>query len=167
MLLPYVANVDAGDECGLTPLMAAAATGAAGTVRLLLESGASVHARDALGMTALHAAANAGQYDCAYELLRSSAPIDAATDDGATPLELLDERAPRFAEFRSLLAGETLVHALAEADDDGYASGGSFKSYDSAQDDRRGIERGYKILPPPQRHRRTRFSQTRRSIGDD
>lgn len=65
LLLEGGANIDAGDEYGMTPLMLAAQLGDTGTVLHLRDAGASVRARNGRGQTAADVARAAGHADIA------------------------------------------------------------------------------------------------------
>ena len=72
---------------GHTALMHAVATGHAGIVELLLQSGASVNQPAPYGMTALMMAAHRGNVALAMQLAGKGAEIDAADEDGlAAPM---------------------------------------------------------------------------------
>lgn len=79
-------DVDAADDTGITPFMAAAETGHSGSVRLLAECGCDFEARDEGGRTALLLAAEAGQHEVVVELLRHSVDVDAQDDWGRTAI---------------------------------------------------------------------------------
>lgn len=73
LLIEGDANVNAGDEYGMTPLMLAAQWGDAGTVLQLCEAGANVRARNGRGQTAADIARAAGHADIASLLERGGA----------------------------------------------------------------------------------------------
>lgn len=70
------ASIDALDERGDTPLIAAAFSGKLAAARQLLDSGANVNGRSDRGMTALHAAAYTGHRDIVALLIDHGADID-------------------------------------------------------------------------------------------
>jgi ankyrin repeat protein len=141
-------SVTQADESGLTPLMAAALAGHAAAVHSLCCAGAPITAKDGAGLTALHAACRSSSVDCVMELLRVGARTDVRDEAGLVPLDHLDVAAPHYAALREALeSARTLEEAInsGAADDSGcvsaaaavdYDSEYSWKSYDSAQDDR-------------------------------
>ncbi|MDE2674014.1 MAG: ankyrin repeat domain-containing protein, partial [Paracoccaceae bacterium] len=62
------ADVNAGDNDGITPLLAAAVLGHEVIVRMLIEAGADVNAGNNGGITPLHFAADRGHEDIVREL---------------------------------------------------------------------------------------------------
>ena len=74
-----------GDSRGVTPLMAAAASGRDAIVSALLSLGASPHSRDMDGRTPLHHASAAGDENCVTELSLWS-DINAQDKEGMSPL---------------------------------------------------------------------------------
>jgi ankyrin repeat protein len=80
------AVVDATDDGGATPLLAAAAAGLPDVVGALLEAGANVAARDANDCTPLHYAAATGSGTMARALLRAGADARATCSRWGTPL---------------------------------------------------------------------------------
>ena len=75
------------NEVGETPLIQAAADGAARSVRCLLAAGAAVHATDTDdGRTALSWAAEMGSLECVEQLLEQGAEVEAADKEGHTSL---------------------------------------------------------------------------------
>jgi ankyrin repeat protein len=93
LLLSKGANVEARDEQGETPLIAAASHGGTNAVKMFLERGANPNARDNTGVTALIAAACVcaviDMPDTANAmklLLDNGAEIDAKTPEGYTAL---------------------------------------------------------------------------------
>ncbi|MEZ0261765.1 MAG: ankyrin repeat domain-containing protein [Alphaproteobacteria bacterium] len=88
LLLTLGAQIDLADEQGATPLITTACTGAAGTMKLLLEKGAQVESRfgEALS-TPLHCAAHNGNLECVKLLIENGADIMAKTGKGLTALE--------------------------------------------------------------------------------
>ena len=75
------------NEVGETPLIQAAADGAARSVRCLLAAGAAVHATDTdRGRTALSWAAGMGSLECVEQLLEQGAEVEAADKVGRTSL---------------------------------------------------------------------------------
>lgn len=77
-----------GDNCGKTPLMAAAATGNVQSVELLIEGGADVNATDYFGKTALMYAASSHQGDDAVQiaelLVKNGADLNTVDHFGQT-----------------------------------------------------------------------------------
>jgi ankyrin repeat protein len=86
LLLSNHADVNAKDDKGVTPLIAAAFGGHADVEKLLLANKAEVNAKDHGGRTALHYAAEFGHQDVAELLLSNKADADAHDNQGATPL---------------------------------------------------------------------------------
>ena len=75
------------NELGETPLIQAAADGAARSVRCLLAAGAAVHATDTdQGRTALSWAAEMGSLECVEQLLEQGAEVEAADEEDLTIL---------------------------------------------------------------------------------
>ena len=91
-LIDRGADVNAGDDAGLTPLMVAAnyeGETYLKMVQALIKAGAKVNAQDELGVTALmKAAMNHFKPDTVRFLLRSGAEIDSKTKEGYTALML-------------------------------------------------------------------------------
>lgn len=95
-LLDENVPVNATNEVGYTPLMAAARTYRVDVVAFLLRSGADVHCRSEAGHTPLHWAVGAPsdespsaphtQAECVQMLLEHGAIVDATKHNGATPL---------------------------------------------------------------------------------
>jgi hypothetical protein len=81
-----VADVDARDEWGDTPLHHVAANGNAKLARALIEAGADPNAKGRWGATPLHRAAERGNGEIVRILLRAGADVNARTDGGRTPL---------------------------------------------------------------------------------
>ena len=79
-------ELNAVDENGFTPLMAAALHGHVEAVRALIAGGAHVD-RAHMGKTALHAAALADRAEIARELLNAGASADVVDHSGITPLQ--------------------------------------------------------------------------------
>ena len=85
-------DVNARDETGQTPLIAAALAGRDDVALFLVTHGADLMARTNKGMTALHAAAYSGDKAIAEMLLKRGADInDAANIAGITPLHAAAE----------------------------------------------------------------------------
>ena len=82
------APVDAREQNGTTPLMAAALEGHRQVVELLLASGAAVNARTADGQTPLMYAAINGSPDIVNLLLARGADINARDQNGQHPSHL-------------------------------------------------------------------------------
>ncbi len=93
LLLGHGATLEARDESGQTPLIAAARHGETEVVKLLLKKGAKVEARNTGGETALIAAAcmcpiidQPETYDSIRLLLEKGAAIEATDKEGGTAL---------------------------------------------------------------------------------
>jgi len=85
-------SLEAVDEQGDTPLIAAALVGQEEAVLRLLDAGARIDGRSDRGMTALHAAAFAGHGEIAELLIaRGAAVDDQANKFGITPLHAAAE----------------------------------------------------------------------------
>lgn len=83
------AKVDAADNNGLTPLMAASAMGHLDVVTLLLDAGASLTCASGEGYTAVHAAAQGGHSAVVKLLAERGAGLErSTTDSGQTPLHI-------------------------------------------------------------------------------
>ncbi len=82
------ANVDAADDGGITPLMAAAKFGNAETIRELLAKPANPNATDMAGRTALHHAVLAAQPLAIELLLRATATAESRSPDGSDLCDL-------------------------------------------------------------------------------
>ncbi|HTP40089.1 MAG TPA: ankyrin repeat domain-containing protein [Steroidobacteraceae bacterium] len=88
LLLGAMADPNAADRGGDTPLHQATRTGDAELVALLLSAGARVNARDAAGSTPLLLAARYGLQDIVVTLLAARADPAITDGDGHTALEL-------------------------------------------------------------------------------
>jgi hypothetical protein len=93
LLLEKSANIEARDEGGETPLIAAANRGEDDVVKLLLDRGANIEAANGAGQTALIAAAcncpivdMADTYDSVWVLLDNGANVEARDKQGRTAL---------------------------------------------------------------------------------
>lgn len=89
LLLEHGAEVDALDDTGASPLLAAArqhGPDVTGAISLLVEHGADPRRRLPDGATALHLAARAGRTGVVRALLRAGADATAADHRGFTPL---------------------------------------------------------------------------------
>ena len=93
LLLKKGASLEARDESGRTPLIAAATYGSKGIVALLLDKGAKIEATDNAGQTPLIAAAcdcavidMPSTYDILKLLIEHGANIEARSSDGKTAL---------------------------------------------------------------------------------
>jgi ankyrin repeat protein len=86
VLLAHHADVNAGDEKGLTPLMSAAIRGLTDVVRQLLGAGARVNSRDRGGATALVWACRYGATSVGRVLLSRGANVNARDLTGRTGL---------------------------------------------------------------------------------
>ena len=104
VLLAAGAAVDAADEWGDTPLMAAAANGHTPVVQALLDAGASLEAADELGYTALTMAAYYGHEACVAALLAAGAAVDGSAQ-GLTPLSVAAAHGHNAVAARLLAAG--------------------------------------------------------------
>lgn len=80
----------ARDAQGLTPLIAAAASGQTDTVRSLLVQGANINATSADGRTALIAAVQNNQLDVVRMLIAAGAKLNEATRGTGTALEVAE-----------------------------------------------------------------------------
>lgn len=78
--------VDAADETGLTPLMAASYLGMTEALEVLLDLGAEIDATDSYGYTALMFACNAGRTACAGLLVERGADVNLGDKDSSTPI---------------------------------------------------------------------------------
>ena len=91
-LIDADANVDALNEWGFSPLMAAAEVDAIDAVGFLINAGAEVNlvanCLDCIGETALTIAAQSGHSGVVELLLRSGANVAHQQDDGSTALDL-------------------------------------------------------------------------------
>lgn len=85
-LLDQQVDVNARDEFGKTPLLAAVSGKQAQIVRLLLTHGADPNMVDFTGATPLHAAAAVGHWQIAFSLINANANPNAQDFYGATPL---------------------------------------------------------------------------------
>lgn len=89
LLLENGALVDAvGRRDSVTPLLVAAGSGDAQTVRTLLEHGALISQSDDSGRTALHWASESGSRETAEVLLEYGTDVDARGRDGCSPLHV-------------------------------------------------------------------------------
>jgi ankyrin repeat protein len=79
---------NATDSLGLTPLMAAAATGKSKTIKFLLSKKVAVNARDTLGRTALMHATLTGKVDIMAMLIQHRANVNTPGVDTKTPLHV-------------------------------------------------------------------------------
>lgn len=79
-------KIDAVDKDGASALIAAAASGRDGMVRLLIENNAKVDLKDNDGWTALMYAASGGHSSVVKELIEAKADINATEKKGWTPL---------------------------------------------------------------------------------
>ncbi len=101
-LLAAGADPNVGD--GQTPLMAAALSGRAEAVRLLLEHGAATGPVDSEGRTALHRAAEAGSVDAIRSLISYGADVQVLTSIGKPAIHFA-------AQFQHLEAVEVFYEA--------------------------------------------------------
>jgi ankyrin repeat protein len=85
-LIAHGARVNTANKSGKTPLMEAAGTGDAQTVRLLLDHGASIDMKNHGGYTALMWSASSDEYPAFRVLVEHGADIHARNNDGQTPL---------------------------------------------------------------------------------
>jgi ankyrin repeat protein len=85
-------DIEALDERGDTPLIAASLAGRDEVVARLLDAGARIDGRSDRGMTALHAAAYGGHLEVAQLLIERGAAVDdQANKFGITPLHAASE----------------------------------------------------------------------------
>ena len=107
VLLDCVADVEAKNMFGLTPLMYAKTCE---VVKLLLSRGANVHTRDGEGRTALHHCAVPGlDKRCVGELVSAGASVTAEDNLGRTPLMALIKDATSDVSIRQVDFGLELV----------------------------------------------------------
>jgi len=85
-LVKAKAQVNAPNKNGATALMAAAATGRDGMLRLLIQNEATVDARDNDKWTALMYASDNGHWKAVKELIDAKADVNATDKDGWSPL---------------------------------------------------------------------------------
>jgi ankyrin repeat protein len=79
MLLDLGADINAGNDYGVTALHRAADTGAINAMETLLEAGADVNARNSMGQTPLMYASISGNAEIARFLLRHGAEVNAVS----------------------------------------------------------------------------------------
>ena len=91
-LIDQGADLDAVNECGLTPLcLALAQRCSIGLIEHLLDKGSSITVRDQWGFTPLHRAAKVGNTEGVKLLIRRGAEVNARIDKGHTPLHVAAE----------------------------------------------------------------------------
>ena len=88
MIKSGLADVEAKDEVGWTPLHSAALNNAIETAKLLIDAGADVKAKDDYGQTPLHHASRWNSIETAKLLLERGADVGAKNIWGQTPLHL-------------------------------------------------------------------------------
>ncbi|OLN88041.1 putative ankyrin repeat protein-like protein 1 [Colletotrichum chlorophyti] len=88
VLIEAGANVDLPSLKGNFPLLAAAAIGDIGTMKLLLSRGAKLEAVGSEGYMAIHMAAHENQLEALHLLFKAGSPIDPLTEHGETPLTI-------------------------------------------------------------------------------
>jgi len=93
-LLASGAVVDARNEDGVTPLMAAVARGQADVAGLLLDAGAIVNVKNKAGRTPLMMAVRNGQVEAARLLLQRRARLNDRDEDERTALSYAEALAP-------------------------------------------------------------------------
>jgi ankyrin repeat protein len=82
------ASVEAADDAGVTPLMAAAIQGNVEMLRTLLERHASVDSTDLAGRSALHYAVTAGKFEAVQLLLPLISNLEATSSAGSDLLSM-------------------------------------------------------------------------------
>ena len=104
-LLASGAVVDARNEDGVTPLMAAVARGQADVAGVLLDAGAIVNVKNKAGLTPLMVAVRNGQVEAARLLLQRRARLNDRDEDERTALSYAEALAPgdRRASLAALL----------------------------------------------------------------
>ena len=85
-LMDRVADINAKDKNGETPLFLPVAEGHTAVAKLLIDKGADVNAKKEGGWTPLHLAVLKGHTDTAKLLIAKGADVNARTNDGMTPL---------------------------------------------------------------------------------
>ena len=85
-LIDYVADVNAQDHNGASPLFLASLLGEADLVNLLLLAGADATIKNNSGQTAMMFAAHSGNVEMMRALLSSGAGVNDQSSDGETPL---------------------------------------------------------------------------------
>jgi hypothetical protein len=85
-LLKDLISPDAADSSGLTPLMAAAHSGQAGSVQVLLAAKATIDEKDGEGYTALMFACNGGKLPCVKLLVENGAKVNEGDNNDSTPI---------------------------------------------------------------------------------
>ena len=112
-LLKRVANINARDEDGCTPLHYASSDRSLAVARLLLERGANIDARANDGSTPLHRASSRGYLEVVRLLLDHGANINAQVEDGRTPLHKASS-SRHLEVVRLLLERGANIHARAK-----------------------------------------------------
>lgn len=106
LILKLGANVNEGDETGVTPLMTACVMGNDDAADVLLSAGANVTVADAYGKTALHQAAVACSVKTIEAIVAKGANLAAKDIDGATALNFAERaRQPGQERVLELLRG--------------------------------------------------------------
>ncbi len=98
-------GLDAREEKGLTPLIAAASAGQAATVKSLLAQGAGINATAADGRTALIAAVQNNRIEVVQALISAGADLNRATRFTGTALNLAENKGETGIEALLLAAG--------------------------------------------------------------
>jgi ankyrin repeat protein len=91
LLILHGADVNARDQTGMTPLMAAASAKQKKNLHVLLSSGADIDATDNRGFTTLMRAVAQGSPEIVEILLKSRADLNIRTNQGQTALLLANE----------------------------------------------------------------------------
>ena len=94
LLLDRGADLNIACEAGATPLYDAAHEGHIDVVRLFLDRGADPNLANLIGVTALHWAVHKGHKELALLLLQKGADPNMATNQGQTPLALVQGAFP-------------------------------------------------------------------------
>lgn len=95
LLIDSGAEVNTKTQFGVTPLMTAVLSGSVEVVKLLIEEGADVNTSDERQYTALHYAVEMVSIQAAKMLIEAGADVNAKTDEGLTPLDLVEKNDPK------------------------------------------------------------------------